>query len=113
MYAIISDRCDIIIYAQSNSVIMARRLLPSLISGQCAREIARCALTTGTRNAILSEPATTAVHDNVGIDVPIIYRYIKGDNYRHDSPCKYDVIESNLTQITAIFCAIPLTRHYR
>ena len=31
---------------------------------------------TGTRNAILAEPATTAVHDNVGIDVPIIYRYI-------------------------------------
>ena len=29
---------------------------------------------TGTRNAILAEPATTAVHDNVGIDVPIIYR---------------------------------------
>ena len=28
--------------------------------------------TTGTRNAILAEPATTAVHDNVGIDVPIL-----------------------------------------
>ena len=35
-----------------------------------------CAI-TGTRNAILAEPATTAVHDNVtvvGIDVPILYR---------------------------------------
>ena len=29
---------------------------------------------TGTRNAILAEPATTAVYDNIGIDVPIIYR---------------------------------------
>ena len=29
-------------------------------------------LPTGTRNAMLAEPATTAVHDNVGIDVPII-----------------------------------------
>ena len=28
--------------------------------------------TTGTRNAILAEPARTAVHDNVGIDVPTI-----------------------------------------
>ena len=27
---------------------------------------------TGTRNAILAEPARTAVHDNVGIDVPTI-----------------------------------------
>ena len=28
-------------------------------------------LSTGTRNAILAEPATNAVHDNVGFDVPM------------------------------------------
>ena len=40
-------------------------------------------------------------------EMALYYIEWKGDNYRHDSPCKYDVIESNLTQITAIFCAIP------
>ena len=29
-------------------------------------------VSTGTRNAVLAEPARTAVHDNVGIDVPTI-----------------------------------------
>ena len=48
------------------------RLSQSSFGGCVSNRVAVGA--TGTRNAILAEPATTAVHDNVGIDVPIIYR---------------------------------------